>query len=138
MKKFASLILAFTMASTLCIPAFAAEVPKTELPETSVASTEVTPRISWSGTVYLNTSEFREVTTSNNIFSDRPLVKSHIKNPGSVVIRVYDEAGQPIGQNVRVAAGSSVRLDKIPAFSGTYTIEAMAISSSGDYTFSIT
>ena len=66
------------------------------------------------------------------------MVKSHIKNPGSVVIRVYDEAGQPIGKNVRVAAGSSVRLDEIPAFSGTYTIEAMAISSSGDYTFSIT
>lgn len=135
MKKFAASILALTMASSLCVPAFAAT--KAEVPEISATSSEVSPRIYWKGTVTLNTAYYTTITDSNNIFTDSPLIESHINNPGTVFIRVIDENGQPIGSTARLVAGNSVRLGPIPAFSGTYTIQAWAQTASGSYTFTI-
>lgn len=135
MKKFASIVLALTMVSSLCVPAFAAT--KAEAPETSATSTEVSPRIYWKGTVALNTTSYTTITDSNNIFPDSPKVISHIDNPGPVSIRVIDEDGQPVGKSYTVAAGNDVTLDRIPAFTGTYTIQGKATMTSGNFTFTI-
>lgn len=102
------------------------------------ANETVQPRISWTGTARLTTSGYNNVTSSNNIFPDSPTVSSNANNAGSVWVRVVDGSGAQIGTTKVVKAGGKVTLDQIPALSGTYTIQAKAVSVGGVYTFSIT
>ncbi|MGN0513768.1 MAG: hypothetical protein ACI4GD_05765 [Lachnospiraceae bacterium] len=84
------------------------------------------PRINWSGSVYLVASQWCNVTASNNIFADSPTVTSDISNPGSIFVRVINASGEIVGSTYAVAPGNSIVLDRIPANSGTYTIQARA------------
>ena len=127
MKKFVSMALALTVAASMAVPAFAASEPVAPQNEPTAATESVSPCIYWTGTAKLNTTDYVNITSSNNIFPDSPLVTSDANNPGNVTIRVINEKG---------AQGSSVRLDQIPAFSGTYTIQGKA-SVAGTYTFNI-
>lgn len=79
---------------------------------------------------------YNNIATSNNLFPDQPIVYSNGNNPGTVLIRVLDDKGQVVGNVKRVAPDSSVRLDTIPAMSGTYTIQGQT-AVSGNYTFTI-
>lgn len=137
MKKILSTTLALAMASALCVPAMAASEPTPEVVETSAVTTSVTPRINWTGTAKLNTSDYANITSSNNVFPDSPLVTSNGNNTGAVYIRVLDEDGAIVGGIKKVYPGRSVRLDQIPALSGTYTIQGKAVSTPGTYTFNI-
>lgn len=124
MKKFVSMALALTVAASMAVPAFAASEPVAPQNEPTAATESVSPCI------YVN------ITSSNNIFPDSPLVTSDANNPGNVTIRVINEKGAQVGETKTIAPGSSVRLDQIPAFSGTYTIQGKA-SVAGTYTFNI-
>ena len=85
---------------------------------------------------FFSITDYVNITSSNNIFPDSPLVTSDANNPGNVTIRVINEKGAQVGETKTIAPGSSVRLDQIPAFSGTYTIQGKA-SVAGTYTFNI-
>lgn len=132
--------LALTVAASMAVPAFAASepvAPQNEPTAATTAATEsVSPCIYWTGTAKLNTTDYVNITSSNNIFPDSPLVTSDANNPGNVTIRVINEKGAQVGETKTIAPGSSVRLDQIPAFSGTYTIQGKA-SVAGTYTFNI-
>ena len=130
MKKFVSMALALTVAASMAVPAFAASEPVAPQNEPTAATESVSPCIYWTGTAKLNTTDYVNITSSNNIFPDSPLVTS------DVTIRVINEKGAQVGETKTIAPGSSVRLDQIPAFSGTYTIQGKA-SVAGTYTFNI-
>lgn len=136
MKKFVSMALALTVAASMAVPAFAASEPVAPQNEPTAATESVSPCIYWTGTAKLNTTDYVNITSSNNIFPDSPLVTSDANNPGNVTIRVINEKGAQVGETKTIAPGSSVRLDQIPAFSGTYTIQGKA-SVAGTYTFNI-
>ena len=135
MKKFVSMALALTVAASMAVPAFASE-PVAPQNEPTAATESVSPCIYWTGTAKLNTTDYVNITSSNNIFPDSPLVTSDANNPGNVTIRVINEKGAQVGETKTIPPGSSVRLDQIPAFSGTYTIQGKA-SVAGTYTFNI-
>lgn len=135
-RGFVSMALALTVAASMAVPAFAASEPVAPQNEPTAATESVSPCIYWTGTAKLNTTDYVNITSSNNIFPDSPLVTSDANNPGNVTIRVINEKGAQVGETKTIAPGSSVRLDQIPAFSGTYTIQGKA-SVAGTYTFNI-
>lgn len=136
MKKFFSLLLAMIMVFSMSATAFAAEISEPVIKETPAAEETVTPRIYWNGTAILNTTNYQNITSSNNIFKDSPVVTSNANNASYVYIRVIDGKGAQIGNTKIVWPGESVTLDAIPAFSGTYTIQGKA-GVSGTYTFNV-
>jgi len=100
-------------------------------------SGEIRPYISWSGNAYLTTKAYSNVTSSNNIFTDSPVVTNASGNKGTIKVKVVNEKGEQVGGVKEVAPGKSVRLDKIPFGSGTYTIKAQAVDKEGTYLISI-
>lgn len=135
MKKLFSFALALVLMLSLCIPAYAAEIPDATL--ATAAEQTVTPRINWDGTAWLETDSFCTITTSDNWFDDAPLVISDGNNAGDVTIRVLNQKGVQVGSTKTVSPGSSVRLDTIPSGSGTYRIQGKA-KVEGNYYFDIT
>ena len=136
MKKILAMLLAMIMAFSMSATAFAAEVSEPVIKEAPVTEETVTPRIYWNGTAILNTTNYENITSSNNIFKDSPVVTSNANNASYVYIRVIDGDGAQIGSTKIVWPGKSVTLDAIPAFSGTYTIQGKA-GVSGTYTFNV-
>lgn len=132
MKKIFAIILSLVVVLSMSTTALAAENPSSGFN----AGQGPTPRISWNGTAVLKTDTFYNITSSNNLFSDYPLVKSDGNNPGTVIIRVIDKDGQQVGEAKTVEPGFSIRLDKIPFNSGTYTIQGQAYVE-GNYRFVI-
>lgn len=98
---------------------------------------DIRPLVNWGSTAYLTTNAYSNVTSSNNIFNDRPLVTNSANNPGPIMVRIVNTAGQVIGSTKTILTGRSVRLDAIPAFSGTYTLQAKATTKTGNYFISI-
>lgn len=82
MKKFVSMALALTVAASMAVPAFAASEPVAPQNEPTAATESVSPCIYWTGTAKLNTTDYVNITSSNNIFPDSPLVTSDANNPG--------------------------------------------------------
>lgn len=93
--------------------------------------------VNWTGTTYVSQSSWVNITSSNNLFPDSPLVTNHISNPGRLKVRIINSNGAQVGQVKYVSVGQSVRMDQIPAFSGTYTLQAIAEYTAGSYTISI-
>ncbi len=93
--------------------------------------------VCWSGSAYVSTSYYCNVTSSNNIFPDSPKVTNNANNPGTIKVRIINSSGQQVGEVKTIAVGESVTMDQIPAFSGTYTLQAKATATSGYYTISI-
>lgn len=85
--------LALTVAASMAVPAFAASEPVAPQNEPTAATESVSPCIYWTGTAKLNTTDYVNITSSNNIFPDSPLVTSDANNPGNVTIRVINEKG---------------------------------------------
>lgn len=135
MKKFiVASLLSTTILGAVFLngqPVFAAESSTT--PEVG----EIRPLVNWSSTAYLTLNAYSNVTSSNNLFADRPLVTNSASNPGPIMVRVVNSNGQVIGSPKTILTGQSVRLDQIPAFSGTYTLQAQAYRSAGYYFISI-
>lgn len=98
---------------------------------------DIQPLVNWSSTAYLTLGAYSNVTSSNNLFADRPLVTNSASNPGPIMVRVVNSKGQVIGSPKTILTGQSVRLDQIPAFSGTYTLQAQAYTRAGYYSISI-
>jgi hypothetical protein len=98
---------------------------------------EITPFIDWSGQAYLITTAYTNVTTSNNIFNDRPTVYNAAGNPGAIKVKVIDSNNQQVGKVKEIAKGKSAKLDTIPWSSGSYTIKAMAVDKKGQYTINV-
>ena len=136
MKRLVAFALALVLMASTSVSASAAEIPD----NTSAAVVEqtVTPRINWDGTAWLVTTDFCTITTSNNWFDDAPLVISDGNNAGPVTIRVLNEKGLQVGSEKTVEPGDSIRLDTIPAGSGTYRIQGKALEEAGNYYFDIT
>lgn len=101
--------------------------------------TEIRPYVNWTGTAYLTTSAYSNVTSSNNFFSDRPVVTSNASNIGTISVRVINSKGEQVGSAYAIAPGKSQKLDAIPWKSGTYTLQAIAIETnkSGTYVIGI-
>lgn len=134
-KTMSACVLAVVMACSTT-SAFAASTD-VEIPESSQSQPVIVqPRIYFNGTARLTAGKWCNVTSSNNFFADDPLVTSNANNPGAVSLRVVNANGAQIGSTKKVSPGKSVRLDEIPAFSGTYTIQAYT-EVGGVYTFVI-
>lgn len=99
-------------------------------------SETVQPKIYFNNTVNLPINVWSNITSSNNLLNDAPLVTSDINNPSIVSIRVVNAKGEIVGKVKWVKPGSSVRLDTIPASSGVYTIQGCP-SKSGIFRFVI-
>ena len=121
------------MIALLVFPAISANAADLDTPYTE----EEIEEVCWSGSAYVSTSYWCNVTSSNNIFPDSPTVTNNANNPGNIIVRIVNQHGQQVGEIKNVAAGYSVTMDQIPAFSGTYTLQAMAVTTSGYYTISI-
>lgn len=135
MKRLVAFALALVLMASTTVSASAAEIPDNT--SVTVAEQTVTPRINWDGTAWLVTTGFCTITTSDNLFDDAPLVISDGNNAGVVTIRVLNEKGVQVGSEKDVAPGDSIRLDMIPAGSGTYRIQGKA-EVEGNYYFDIT
>lgn len=134
-KKIISLLVVILLLTT-SLPAFATNSVSAEAVEQSEANEAVQSRIYWNGSAYLQSGLFCTIVGSNNLFGDAPLVTSNANNPGTVMLRVVNGSGAVVGNIKRVAPGESVRLDTIPATSGTYTIQGRT-AVSGTYSFVI-
>lgn len=135
-KKLLAILGICVVMSATSVTAFAATIPSQT--ETNVdTNKDVQPRVKWTGKARLGTGVYYNVTSSNNIFADSPKVTNHAGNPGKIRVRVINSKGEQVGSTKDIKAGSSVRLDKIPAFSGTYTLQAKALDKSGSYTITI-
>ncbi|MGX7199873.1 hypothetical protein [Enterococcus nangangensis] len=95
--------------------------------------------VSWHGTANLVSDAYNNITSSNNIFTDSPVIISDASNKATVYIMVVNESGEQLGSIKTLSPGSSVTLGPIPWDSGTYTIKGKAPSSSneGVYTFTV-
>lgn len=100
-------------------------------------SSTVQPRVNWTGVAYVSKAYWCNITSSNNLFPDSPLVTNHAGNPGEIKVRIINEDGKQVGETKTVKAGKSVRMDQIPAASGTYTLQAKATKTNGNYTITI-
>lgn len=94
------------------------------------------PKVKWSGTANLVKGKYMNITSSNNIFPDQPTVTNDEGNPGDVTFRIKNEKGEIVGTAKTAKPGKSVKMDKIPAFSGDYTLQGKA-TVDGEYTISI-
>lgn len=119
------------------IPTFAASEISNEQTISTDQTYTVQPRVKWTGDARLGTNYYYNVTSSNNIFSDSPTVTNYAGNPGSIRVRIIGGNGKQIGKTKDIKAGKSVIMDKIPANSGTYTLQAKALDKEGKYTISI-
>ena len=138
MKRISSIALSLAMVFTLSATAFAAEPVSSDTPIASTTQDEITPRIYWSGTAELTKTTWNNITSSNNIFPDSPLITSDSSNPGTVTVRVLNGDGEQVGGTKTMRPGESARLDQIPAFSGAYTIQGFVYSgSAGTYSFTV-
>ncbi len=117
------------------IVAFASESESEVIVADSVQE-QIQPRVNWSGTAYLAAKQWCNVTSSNNVFRDSPKVTNGASNPCSIKVRIVKESGEVVGEEKEVGVGESVKMDKIPAFSGTYTLQAYS-EKAGNYTISI-
>lgn len=116
--------------------ALAAEIPDQK--ELSINEENIIqPRVNWTGNARLSTDGYYNVTSSNNIFRDSPKVTNHAGNPGTIKVRIINGNGKQVGNTKEIKAGKTVTMDQIPAFSGTYTLQAKAISKAGSYTITI-
>lgn len=91
----------------------------------------------WEGTAYLSAEHYSNIAGANNLFPDEPVVTANNENTGPVTLRVIDGNGLIVGSEKQLLPGETVTMDKIPAMSGTYTIQGLAAEKSGDYRFSI-
>lgn len=138
MKKIFSIALSLAMVFTLTATAFAAEPTASREAPIVTTQNEVSPRINWSGTAELTKTTWNNITSSNNFFPDSPLITSDSNNPGTVTVRVLNGDGNQVGGTKTMRPGESARLDQIPAFSGTYTIQGMVFTGvAGTYTFTV-
>lgn len=96
-----------------------------------------TAMIYWSSTAYLVTNAYSNVTSSNNIFNDSPVVTNNAGNKGAIKVKIVNSNGAQVGSVKTIGKGKTVRLDSIPWNSGTYTLKAMAVSSTGTYAIKI-
>ncbi|WP_304681788.1 hypothetical protein [uncultured Clostridium sp.] len=103
----------------------------------SIESIEKGAKVKWKGTAYLSKGNWCNVTSSNNIFPDSPKVTNYGSNPSTIKVRILNSNGAQVGETKSIAPGQTVRLDRIPAFSGTYTLQACPDGDSGYYTISI-
>lgn len=103
----------------------------------SVESIEKGAKVKWKGAAYLSKGNWCNVTSSNNIFPDSPKVTNYDSNPSTIKVRIINSNGAQVGETKSIAPGQTVRLDRIPAFSGTYTLQACPDGDSGYYTISI-
>lgn len=94
-------------------------------------------RVNWTGKAYLVTNAWSNITSSNNLFPDRPKVTNYASNKGTIKVRILNGNGAIVGAVKTVKKGESVTMDKIPAFSGTYTLQGMAVDTEGSYTINI-
>ena len=90
----------------------------------SIESIEKGAKVKWKGTAYLSKGNWCNVTSSNNIFPDSPKVTNYGSNPSTIKVRILNSNGAQVGETKSIAPGQTVRLDRIPAFSGTYTLQA--------------
>ena len=97
----------------------------------------VEPQVNWSGNAYLTTAAYSNVTSSNNVFNDRPTVTNDSGNLGTITVKIVNSSGEQIGGTKTISKGKSVKLDSIPWNSGTYTLKAKASSKNGTYRISI-
>lgn len=138
--KIKNILLTSMMIATLIMSssamAFATTSATNVSDGTAIASKEISPRIYWHGTAKLYTGSWANITSSNNIFPDSPTVTSDVNNAGYVNLRVMSSDGSQIGSMKTVYPGESVVLDRIPALSGTYTIQGSA-DPAGTYSFTI-
>ncbi|WP_366294374.1 hypothetical protein [Paenibacillus sp. AN1007] len=96
----------------------------------------IVPYVNWSGSAYLTTNAFSNVTSSNNFFDDSPTVTNDANSPGTITVRIVNSSGEQVGGTKTIAAGKSAVMDTIPWNSGTYTLQAKG-SKAGYYNISI-
>lgn len=97
--------------------------PEIQLAETNEEPV-IVPYINWSGSAYISKDNWSNITSSNNFFKDSPKITNNSNNPGDLTVRVLNSKGAQVGSSKTVKLGKTVKLDQIPAFSGTYTIQA--------------
>ncbi|MGG0645091.1 hypothetical protein ABE021_14300 [Sporosarcina gallistercoris] len=100
-------------------------------------STEIQPRVKWSGNAYITTTGYSNVTTSNNFFSDSPSVTNDSGNNGAILVKIVNSSGNQVGTTKEVGKGKTVKMDKIPWNSGSYTLKAKAVTKNGSYLITI-
>lgn len=136
LKKALSAMGICVMLAATSVTAYAAE-PMQASTAVTENDTRIQPRVNWTGKARLGLNVYYNVTSSNNIFPDTPTITNHAGNPGKIKVRIVNSKGKIVAGPKEVAAGKSVKLGQIPAFSGTYTLQAMALSKAGSYTISI-
>lgn len=86
---------------------------------------------------YLDVDSFYNIAATSNVLSYSPIIISDEENIGDVYIRILDGKGQLLGSAITVAPGETVTIGKIPAFSGTCTVQGKAADAAGEYIFRI-
>ena len=95
-------------------------------------------RINYTGNTFLHPGLWLTVTTSNNLFPDSPMVTNHSVNPGAISVRIVSALTHDvICSEMLLGRGDSGRTCRIPALSGEYAVQAMAMTTSANYLISV-
>lgn len=137
-RRFGNLLMVTGLCVSLAansVIAFASE-SESNIIATHSTQEQIQPRVNWKGLAYLAKEQWCNVTSSNNIFDDKPTVTNDASNPADICVRIINAAGAQVGEIKLVMVGESVTMDKIPWNSGTYTLQAYT-STAGNYMISI-
>jgi len=95
-------------------------------------------RINYTGTTFLYTGIWTTITTSNNFLPDSPMVSNHSVNSGTIAVRIVNALTHDvICDEMLLGVGSQGRTCRIPALSGEYAVQGMAMSVAGNYLISV-
>ncbi len=138
-RKSGKLLIVTGVCALLAVSLIAALAGKSKseiIAADSVVQGQIQPHVNGSGTVYLAANQWCNVTSSNNVFPYKPKITNDASNPCYIKLRIVNEVGEVVGKEKEVEAGKSVTMDNIPAFSGTYTLQAYS-EKEGNFTISI-
>lgn len=93
--------------------------------------------IDWRDSVYLTPYSWNNIAYDNNLFGEYIDVTNKGDNIDSIWVRIQDEDGNVICGPTWIQSGTTATLGRVPAFSGTYTIQAKSYSRSATFGLTI-
>ncbi len=99
-KRFGNLLMVTGLCVSLAANSVIAFASESESNNTATHSTQeqIQPRVNWKGSAYLAEKQWCNVTSSNNIFSDKPKVTNDASNPASIRVRIINGSGAQVGE----------------------------------------
>ena len=108
------------------------------IPAVETANEAITPYLNVTTSTYITTDGWSTVATDNNWIPAKIRFTNDANNPGQVEVRVVNSSGSVVVDPVSISTGTTESLgSRVPAFSGTYSVQVKASYTTGYYKFTL-